>query len=107
MRIATLALALALLTPPQAARLAVPGGELAYEVAGPSNAPAVVFLHGAFMDRGSWDREFPVFARDYRAVRYDIRPFGESTRPDQAYSVPDDLLRLLDHLRIGRAHLVG
>jgi pimeloyl-ACP methyl ester carboxylesterase len=107
MKIAALIVALSLPATAQPMRLPVGGGELAYEVAGPSNAPAVVFLHGAFMDRGSWDREFPVFARDYRAVRYDIRPFGESTRPDKAYSVPDDLLRLLDHLRIGRAHLVG
>ena len=107
MRISVLAVALLLLMPPQAARFQVPGGELAYEVAGPLNAPAVVLLHGAFMDRGSWDRAFPVFARDFRAVRYDIRPFGESTRPDKAYSVPDDLLRLLDHLRINRAHLIG
>jgi pimeloyl-ACP methyl ester carboxylesterase len=107
MRAALLALALSLLTPPQVARLPVPGGELAYEVAGPSNAPAVVFLHGAFMDRGSWDLEFPVLARDFRVVRYDIRPFGESTRPEKAYSVPDDLLRLLDHLKIERPFLIG
>ena len=107
MRPAVVALTIALLAPPQAARLAVPGGELAYEVAGQPNAPVVVFLHGAFMDRGSWDREFPIFARDFRAVRYDIRPFGESTRPEKPYSVPDDLLRLLDHLKIDRAHLIG
>ena len=40
--------------------------------------------------------------RDFRVVRYDIRPFGESTRPEKPYSVPDDLLRLLDHLEIDR-----
>src|SRR5262245_44776373 len=104
---AILALGLSLLWPPQAARLAIPGGELAYEVAGPPGAPTVVLLHGAFMDKGSWDQEFPVLARDFRAVRYDIRPFGESTRPDKPYSVPDDLLRVLDHLKIERAFLMG
>jgi 3-oxoadipate enol-lactonase len=93
--------------PPQTARLHVPDGELAYEVAGPAGAPAVVLLHGAFMDKGSWDQEFPVLARDFRVVRYDIRPFGESTRPEKAYSVPDDLLRLLDHLKIDRTFLMG
>lgn len=91
----------------QATRLTVPGGELAYEIAGPAGAPAVVLLHGAFMDRGSWDQEFPVLARDFRVVRYDIRPFGESTRPEKAYSVPEDLLRVLDHLKIERAFLMG
>ena len=86
-------------------RLAVPGGEVVYETAG--RGEAVVFLHGAFMDRSSWDQQFAAFAGQFRVVRYDIRPFGESSRPDQPYSVPDDLLRLLEHLGIARAHLVG
>lgn len=88
------------------ARLPVPGGELAYDVVG-DKGPVVVFLHGAFMDRRSWDRQVPVFAKQFRVIRYDIRPFGESSRPEQAYSVADDLLRLLDHLQVDRAHLVG
>lgn len=107
MKLVVPVLAVLVTLPPQVARLSVPGGELAYEIAGPANAPAVVLLHGAFMDKGSWDQEFPVLARDFRVVRYDIRPFGESTRPEKAYSVPDDLLRLLDHLKIARAFLMG
>lgn len=87
------------------ARLNVAGGEIVYETAG-SGLP-VVFLHGAFMDRRTWDRQVAPFSSRFRVVRYDIRPFGESSRPEQAYSVPDDLLRLLDHLKIERAHLVG
>jgi pimeloyl-ACP methyl ester carboxylesterase len=91
---------------PSSARLTLPdGGEIAYDTAGAG--PAVVFLHGAFMDRSSWDRQMPVFARTFRAIRYDIRPFGASTQPAKPYSVPDDLRRLLDHLKIERAHLVG
>jgi pimeloyl-ACP methyl ester carboxylesterase len=85
-------------------RLAVPGGEIAYDVAG--SGEAVVFLHGAFMDRGSWDAQVPVFAKQYRVVRYDIRPFGES-KLEQPYTVHEDLRRLLEHLKIARAHLVG
>lgn len=90
-----------------AARLAVTDGEIAYDTGGPADAPAVVFLHGAFMDRTSWDRLWPIFAKQYHVVRYDIRPFGESTAPTKPYTVPDDLLRLLDHLKIARAHLIG
>ena len=89
------------------ARLAVPGGEIAYEVAGPDAAPAIVLLHGAFMDRRSWDREAAVYAKQYRVIRLDMRPFGESTPPQQPYSVPEDVVRLLDHLKIARAHLIG
>jgi pimeloyl-ACP methyl ester carboxylesterase len=89
----------------EALRLAVPGGEVVYDVTG--SGPAVVFLHGAFMDRRSWDRQVEPFSRKFQVVRYDIRPFGESSRPEKPYSVPDDLLRLLDQLKIERAHLVG
>jgi 3-oxoadipate enol-lactonase len=107
MRLLLPLLALLGTAPPQSARLPVSGGELAYEIAGPASAPAVVLLHGAFMDRGTWDPEFPVLAKEFRVVRYDIRPFGESTRPEKSYSVPDDLLRVLDHLKIARAFLIG
>jgi 3-oxoadipate enol-lactonase len=86
-------------------RLAVPGGEIAYDVTG--SGPTIVLMHGAFMDRRSWDRQVPVLAKRFRVVRYDIRPFGESPRVDKPYSVADDLLRLLDHVGAPRAHLMG
>jgi pimeloyl-ACP methyl ester carboxylesterase len=86
-------------------RLEVPGGEIVFEATG-SGLP-VVLLHGAFMDRTTWDAQVPALARQFRVIRYDIRPFGESSRPDKPYNVTDDLLRLLDHLKIARAHLVG
>lgn len=90
-----------------AARLAVPGGEIVYDVSGPESAPAIVLLHGAFMDRRSWDREVPAYANQYRVIRMDMRPFGESTLPQKPYSVPEDVVALLDHLKIARAHLMG
>ncbi len=89
----------------QTLKLAVPDGEIAYDTAG--SGPTVVFLHGGFMDRRSWDHQLGPFTKQFRVVRYDIRPFGESSRPEKPYSVPDDLLRLLDHLKVDRAHLVG
>ena len=83
----------------------VPGGTLAYDEAG--RGPAVILLHGAFLDRGTWDLQMPALSPRYRAVRYDIRPFGESTVPEKPYKTTDDLLALMDALKIERAHLVG
>jgi 3-oxoadipate enol-lactonase len=91
--------------PLQSAKLKITGGEIAYDTAG--SGPTVVFLHGGFLDRRSWDAQVGPFAKQFRVVRYDIRPFGESSAPEEAYNVPDDLLRLLDHLKVDRAHLVG
>jgi 3-oxoadipate enol-lactonase len=89
----------------QTVKLPITGGHIAYDTAG--SGATVVLLHGAFMDRRSWDAQMAPFAKQFRVVRYDIRPFGESSAPEEAYNVPGDLLRLLDHLKVDRAHLVG
>ena len=90
---------------PTSGYLDVPGGRLYYEEAG--SGPAVVFLHGGFGDRRMWDDQFAPLAREFRVVRYDHRGFGRSSAPTGPYSALDDLRRLLDHLGIERAHLVG
>jgi pimeloyl-ACP methyl ester carboxylesterase len=86
-------------------RLAVDGGEIPYDVTG--SGPAVVFLHGGFMERSAWDLQIPEFAKSFRAIRYDIRPFGQSSAPAKPYRTSQDLLQLLDHLKVDRAHLIG
>jgi 3-oxoadipate enol-lactonase len=86
-------------------RVPVSGGTLAYDEAG--HGPAVILLHGAFLDRHTWDLQMPPLAARHRAVRYDIRPFGESTVPDKPYKTTGDLLVLMDALEIDRAHLIG
>jgi pimeloyl-ACP methyl ester carboxylesterase len=91
--------------PTPSGRVPVAGGTLAFDEAG--RGPAVILLHGAFLDRGTWELQMPALAARHRAVRYDIRPFGESTVPDQPYQTTDDLLALIDALKIDRAHLVG
>lgn len=90
---------------PSAGRLSVKGGQIYYEVAG--EGQALILVHGGFGDRRMWDRQFQSLADDFRVVRYDHRGFGGSPAPDKAYSPVDDLLRLMDHLQIRRAHLVG
>jgi len=54
-----------------------------------------------------WDREFPVFARSHRTIRYDARGFGRSEKPAQPYTFYDDLRAVLDALNVERAGLVG
>jgi pimeloyl-ACP methyl ester carboxylesterase len=88
-------------------RLTVLGGEVVYDVAGPASAPPIVLLHGAFMDRRSWDREVAAYVKQYRVIRMDMRPFGESTLPQKPYSVPEDVVALMDYLKIGQAHVMG
>jgi len=83
----------------------VNGGSRWYEEAG--EGETVVLLHGGQLDRRMWDAQFPLFAKGYRTIRYDARGFGMSTPPAVQFTHHDDLLALMDHLHVGRAHLVG
>lgn len=85
--------------------LVVGSDSIYYEVEG--DGPAVVLIHGGFGDRRMWDAQFRELARDYRVVRYDHRGFGNSSTPDTAYSPVGDLLQLMDHLGVQKAHIIG
>ena len=73
----------------------------------------VLLVHGF---TGSIERSWidtgvlPDLARDYRVVAFDLRGHGASDKPrdPRAYDeVGLDAVRLLDHLEISRAHVVG
>jgi 3-oxoadipate enol-lactonase len=83
------------------------GARLRYDTAGAG--PAVVFAHPGLWDRRTWDDQMRTFpAAGYRAVRYDARGYGESSRPtSDPYSVVSDQLAVLDALDVTEAALVG
>jgi 3-oxoadipate enol-lactonase len=67
----------------------------------------VVLLHAGVGDRRLWDGQLEAFAAGHRAVRPDLRGFGESPLPGGPFSYLDDLRALLDHLGLDRAALVA
>ena len=84
-----------------------PGCDIHYVESG--NGPAIIFAHGAGGNHLSWWQQIPLFARSYRCVAFDHRGWGRSVPtggPGPAAFV-DDLLALLDELRIERAALVA
>jgi 3-oxoadipate enol-lactonase len=83
----------------------VDGGRLFYEEAGAGRP--VVFIHPGLWDRRTWDDQFPVFAEQFRVIRYDVRGYGKSSKPEREYSKIEDLRALLEQLRVDRAALVG
>lgn len=83
----------------------VPGSALYYEAMGAGEP--VVLLHGGALDHRSWDREFVELAAHYRVIRYDSRGQGLSPSPGGVYRHYEDLGRLLDHLGLPSAHLIG
>jgi pimeloyl-ACP methyl ester carboxylesterase len=86
------------------------GARIWYSDTGGSGAP-VVFLHAATGSSQVWEHQIPVFkASGFRVVTYDRRGFGR-TVIDPAGIQPgtgsEDLLALVDHLRVDRFHIVG
>ncbi len=84
----------------------VNGIELAYDVQG--EGEAVLFIHGAiWADFLRPLAEQPAF-RGFQRIRYHRRGYGESGGPAGGFDMQTaDIVALLDHLEVDRAHLVG
>lgn len=71
----------------------------------------VVLVHGLARRLEDWVPLADSLALDHRVIAFDLRGFGQSTRFREPRSfgaeMADDVVRLLDHLRLPRAHLVG
>lgn len=83
----------------------VPGGSIAYDVAGEGSP--IVLLHEAIADRRMWDREFATLARDHRVVRYDLRGYGGSPPATSKFAPVQDLDAVIKGLDLARPVLVG
>ncbi len=85
----------------------VAGGRIHYEVSG--DGPVVTLIHPGLWDMRTWDRQMTTFpASGFRTVRYDIRGYGQSSRPSgEPYSDLADLVAVLDALQVERTALVG
>jgi 3-oxoadipate enol-lactonase/4-carboxymuconolactone decarboxylase len=81
-----------------------------YRVDGPDDAPALVLSNSLGTNLAMWAPQVEVFAAGYRVVRYDTRGHGGSSVPAGHYTIDQlgqDVVALLDHLHIARAHFVG
>lgn len=81
------------------------GTRFYFEMAGEGRS--LVLVHAGIADSRMWDEQFRAFARDFRVIRYDRRGFGRTQMTAGPYSHHDDLYRLLRHLKIERAILLG
>ncbi len=88
------------------------GVKIHYTVEG--QGEPVVLIHGfAVNDQLQWALPgiTKALAKDYRVIMYDNRGHGRSGKPHEAkqygQEMVEDVVRLLDHLKIQRAHVVG
>jgi 3-oxoadipate enol-lactonase len=85
----------------------VNGIDFYYEEHG--GGPSVVFAHGAGGNHASWYQQVPFFSRRYRTITFDHRGFGhnDDVNGRGRGSFVEDLIGLLDHLRIEKTALVA
>jgi pimeloyl-ACP methyl ester carboxylesterase len=90
----------------------VNGVRLHYVEAG--QGTPVILVHGLAAEHaGNWmlPRVFQRLAKKYRVIALDIRGHGKSDKPydpaQYGLELVDDVVRLMDHLGIAKAHVVG
>jgi len=81
---------------------------------GEENAPAAILLHGFPDSSAVWSKVTPLLVDGgYRVIAPDMRGFGETDIPRRLsdYEIQSgaavDVIGILDHLKISKAHLVG
>jgi 3-oxoadipate enol-lactonase len=81
-----------------------------HTISGPEDAPVLVLSNSLGATLAMWDPQADKLAERFRLVRYDTRGHGSSETPPGPYSLDDvgnDLIELLDHLDVARAHIAG
>jgi 3-oxoadipate enol-lactonase len=67
----------------------------------------LVLIHAGVCDRRMWEPQWTALTERFRAVRCDLRGFGETPLPPERFNPADDVIGLLDALGFDRASLVG
>lgn len=87
------------------------GGLLGHRVSGHGGPgePPLLLLNGALMSLAAWQPAVTPLEKTRRVVRCDFRGqlFSQGTPQPDLEDHLADVLRLLDHLQIGRVHLAG
>ncbi|HZZ37324.1 MAG TPA: alpha/beta hydrolase [Caulobacteraceae bacterium] len=94
---------------------AVKVGDMAFttDLAGPTDGPTVLMLHGFPQSRWAWRRQLPALAEaGFRGVAPDQRGYSPGARPAEtdAYAAANmvaDALGIMDALDAERFHLIG
>jgi 3-oxoadipate enol-lactonase len=84
--------------------------QVQYDLAGPDDAPWLVCLHSLATDASVWDGQVGPLSSRFRVLRLDMRGHGGSESSPPPYTLEmlvDDVVAVLDALRIERCHVMG
>ena len=83
---------------------------LNYRIDGSQDLPWLVLSNGLGLGLSMWSPQISGLSRKFRVLRYDTRGHGESAPPPRDATIEQlgrDVLALLDHADITRAHFCG
>lgn len=83
----------------------VNGAKIHYDVSG--EGQPLLLVHAGIGDSRMWDDQVPVFAEQYRVVRFDARGYGQTELVPGKYSYHDDIYGMMRFLAIERAFVLG
>jgi len=89
---------------------ALTAAEIHYQVQGAGHKETIVLVHGLGGDLTTWSEIAPELARKYQVILYDQRGHGLTPARGRNFSsttLAHDLLVLLDHLGVSKAHVLG
>lgn len=83
---------------------------LCYQIDGVDDAPWLILSNPLGTNFEVWAPQMPALRKQFHVLRYDTRGHGRSSAPPGPYSIAElgeDLIALMDHLEILRAHFCG
>lgn len=83
---------------------------LHYRLDGPDDAPCLILSNSLGTRFDMWAPQMQALERRFRVLRYDTRGHGESSVTPGPYTIEQlgkDVIALMDHLDIARAHFCG
>ncbi|HLW63854.1 MAG TPA: alpha/beta hydrolase [Gemmataceae bacterium] len=88
------------------------GVKIHYIVKGKEDGEPVLLIHGFTGDiDGQWAKTIKALEKDYKIIAFDCRGHGGSEKPHDpkmyGLEMSKDAIRLLDHLKIDKAHIAG
>ncbi len=82
-----------------------------YENKTSRDKPTLLMVHGYTADKTMWHRPAKILAEHFHIIAPDMAGHGETAyHPDANYGIPSQvewLIKLLDHLKIDKVHLIG
>jgi 3-oxoadipate enol-lactonase len=86
------------------------GNIISYNDCGNKDAIPIIFIHDLGLNQTMWKHQIDHFKNNFRVITYDVRGHGSSGYGDGHYTIDlfaDDLISLMDHLKIPKAVLCG